>query len=115
MQKVNIYENLVYSDEKVQITPMLESDSSKEIRIVFKKEQFMKDHKTVYPITVEIVDGAIDFGVGEKAYNLIKGDIVSLEASVVHNLLAMEDSIVRLSLSKSDSVDRVKGVLRPTS
>ena len=36
MQKVNIYDNLVYSDKKVQITPLMDTDSSKEIRIVFK-------------------------------------------------------------------------------
>lgn len=112
MQKVNIYENLVYSDEKVQITPLLDGDTSKEIRIVFKKDQLMKDHKTSFPITVEIVDGVIDFGVGEKVYELIKGDIVSLEASIVHNLLSRENSIVRLTLSKKDSVARVSGVLK---
>ncbi len=112
MQKVNIYENLVYSDEKVQITPMIDNEASKEIRIVFKENQFMKDHKTSFPIAVEIVEGEIDFGIGEKIYKLIKGDIVSLEASVMHNLLAKKDSIVRLTLSKKDSVARVKGVLK---
>jgi quercetin dioxygenase-like cupin family protein len=112
MQKVNIYENLVYSDEKVQITPLMDGDASKEIRIVFKKDQFMKDHKTSFPISVEIVDGQIDFGVGEKVYTLIKGDIVSLEASIMHNLLAKDDSIVRLTLNKKDSVARVNGVLK---
>lgn len=112
MKKFNIYDNLVYSDEKVQITPMFDSDASKEIRIVFKKGQFMKDHKTNFPITVEIVDGAIDFGVGEAVYTLERGDIVALEASIMHNLKAFENSIVRLSLSKKDSVARVNGVLK---
>lgn len=112
MTKVNIFENLKYDENKVQITPLMETQSSKEIRIVFKKGQIMKDHKTSYPISVEIIEGEIDFGVSENTYNLIKGDIVSLEASVVHNLTANQDSIVRLSLSKSDSVARVKGVLK---
>jgi quercetin dioxygenase-like cupin family protein len=112
MKKTNIYENLVYDDNKVQITPLLETDSSKEIRIVFKENQIMKDHQTPHPISVEIVEGAIEFGVKEDIHSLIKGDIVSLEASVVHNLKATQDSIVRLTLSKKDSVDRVKGVLK---
>jgi len=112
MQKFNIYNEIKYSQEKVQITPMFESDSSKEIRIVFTKGQIMKDHKTNFPITVEIFEGEIDFGVGEKVYNLVKGDIVSLEASIMHNLKANDDSIVRLSLSKKDSVNRVNGVLK---
>ncbi|MGA1939388.1 cupin [Arcobacter sp. YIC-310] len=112
MEKVNIYDDIVYGEEKVKVSPILETEFSKEIRIVFKKDQIMKDHKTAYPITVEIFEGSIDFGVGEKVYNLVKGDIVSLEASIVHNLKANEDSIVRLTLSKSDSINRVKGVLK---
>jgi len=112
MKKVNIYENLVYSDVKVQITPLMNTDSSKEIRIVFKKDQIMKDHHTPHPIAVEIVEGEIDFGVKEEVFTLIKGDIVSLEASVVHNLKATQDSIVRLTLSKNDTIARVNGVLK---
>lgn len=112
MTKVNILENLVYSEEKVQITPLMESQTAKEIRIVFKKNQIMKDHKTKFPITVEIFEGQIDFGVGEKVYSLIKGDIVSLEANIMHNLKALDDSIVRLTLNKADSVNRVQGVLK---
>ena len=112
MQKFNILENLEYNDKKVQINPMFESDSSKEIRIVFTKGQIMKDHKTNFPITVEIFEGEIDFGVGEKVYNLVRGDIVSLDASIVHNLTANENSIVRLTLSKKDTVARVNGVLK---
>lgn len=112
MKKVNIFENLEYSDKKIQITPLMETDASKEIRIVFKENQIMKDHHTPHPISVEIVDGAIDFGVKDEVFTLVKGDIVSLEASVVHNLKAIQDSIVRLTLSKKDNIARVQGVLK---
>lgn len=112
MEKVNIYDHIEYGEDKVKVSPMLETAFSKEIRIVFKKEQIMKDHKTPYPITVEIFEGSIDFGVGEKVYTLIKGDIVSLEGNIMHNLKANEDSIVRLTLSKNDSLLRVKSVLK---
>lgn len=88
MQKFNIYNEIKYSEDKVQITPMFESETAKEIRIVFVKDQIMKDHKTNFPITVEIFDGEIDFGVGEKVYNLVKGDIVTLDAGIMHNLKA---------------------------
>lgn len=91
---------------------MLETAFSKEIRIVFKKDQIMKDHKTGFPITVEIFEGSIDFGVDDKIYPLVKGDIVSLDANIMHNLKANEDSIVRLTLSKDDSLFRVQSVLK---
>jgi len=112
MNKTNILENLEYSEKKVLITPLMETEISKEIRIVFKKDQVMKEHKTNYPISVEIFDGEIDFGVDGNIHKLIKGDIVVLEANVKHDLKANLDSIVRLTLSKKDTVNRVKGVLK---
>lgn len=107
MKKSSLLDNLIYHDTKPSITVLLENDTSKEIRIVFKKEQFMKEHKTSFPITVEIFEGVIDFGVNGTTYNLIKGDLVSLEASVPQDLVAKADSIVRLTLSKLDTVERV--------
>ena len=67
----------------------------------------MPDHKTAFPITVDIFEGPIDFGAEATIYKLIKGDIVALEASVPHNLVAVKNSIVRLTLSKLDTVERM--------
>lgn len=110
MKHTNILENLEYNNDKVAISVLFETETTKEIRILFKKNQLMKKHQTKFPITVQIVEGAIDFGVNNKMYNLKKGNLVSLEGSVPHDLLAVEDSIVRLTLSKLDTVDRVKNV-----
>ena len=112
MNKTNILENLEYNDTKVVITPLMETDTSKEIRIVFKKDQIMKEHKTGFPISVEIFEGEIDFGVEGETHTLVKGDIVALGANIKHDLKANVNSIVRLSLSKKDTVNRVKGVLK---
>lgn len=107
MKKSSLINNLAYNDTKPSISVLFETDSTKEIRIVFKKDQLMKEHKTSFPITVEIFEGAIDFGVNGMVYNLVKGDLVSLDANVAHDLVAKKDCIVRLTLSKLDTVDRV--------
>ncbi|PID27160.1 MAG: cupin [Candidatus Cloacimonadota bacterium] len=112
MKRFNIYDGLEYGEDRVKITPMFESEASKEIRITLKKDQVMKDHKTSFPINIEIFEGSIDFGVEGEIFNLVKGDIISLDANVVHNLKGNENSIVRLSLSKNDTVNRVKDVLK---
>lgn len=105
--------DIVYGDTQPHITPLITNDFTKEIRIVFRSGQSMKAHKTSFPITVMIVQGSIDFGVGEERYTLVSGDVVALEGNVIHDLNALEDSIVRLSLHKNDNVARVKGVLKP--
>ncbi len=108
----NILNDLEFKDSKPNISVLFESDFSKEIRILLKENQIMKEHKTAYPIVVEIFDGNIDFGVNGEVHSLKKGDILTLSANVPHDLKATSDSIVRLTLSKMDTVNRVKGVLK---
>lgn len=108
----NILNELNFNDEKPNISVLFESSFSKEIRILLKENQIMREHKTPYPIVVEVFDGNVDFGVEGKIYNLIKGDILTLEGNIPHDLKATSDCIIRLTLSKLDSVNRVKGVLK---
>lgn len=112
MDYTNILKDKNYNDEKVAISVLFETETTKEIRILFKKGQFMKKHQTKFPITVAIVKGAIDFGVEDKTLNLVKGDLISLKGGVPHDLFAIKKSIVRLTLSKLDSVERVKNVVK---
>lgn len=112
MKAASLTDEIVYNDERPAVQLMFETETGKEIRIVFKEGQFMREHKTPYPIVVEIYEGAIDFGVNGQLQSLKKGDLVALEGNVPHDLVATEDSIVRLTLTKSDSVERVKDVAK---
>ncbi|WP_432221339.1 cupin domain-containing protein [Flavobacterium sp. TMP13] len=111
MKTASLRTDLQYNEDKVSIKVMMETETSKEIRILFRKGQTMKEHKAGYPITVEIHEGTITFGVEGEKMVLKTGDLISLDANVPHDLLAQEDSIVRLTLSKSDNVERVAKVV----
>lgn len=111
MKTASLRNYLKYNEDKVAVTVMMETESSKEIRILFRKGQSMKEHKAGFPITVEIHEGTIDFGVQGEKMVLNAGDLISLEANIPHDLFAQEDSIVRLTLSKFDKVERVKKVV----
>lgn len=112
MQQASFLADIVYGESQPVITPLMESGFSKEIRIVFRTGQSMKAHKTAFPITVMVVAGRIDFGAGEERLVLSSGDVIAVEPNVMHDLHAQEDSVVRLSLHKGDTVARVNGVLK---
>lgn len=69
---------------------MIKTDLVKEIRILFRKGQEMKEHKAPYPIVVQILEGSIDFGTDGQRYILNKGMMIVLPANQVHDLIALE-------------------------
>jgi len=111
MKVAEFLENVTFNEgNKPAVSMLLETDFSKEIRIVFEKGQIMKDHKAPFAIIVQVLKGSIDFGVDGEILQLKAGDLITLKPSVVHNLTALAESIVRLSLSKADTVQRVESV-----
>lgn len=111
MKTVSFYEDCTYGETKPAIRVLIDTPSIKEIRIAFRAGQTMKEHKTAYPIVIHVVEGQIDFGwEGNKHQTLEEGSLVALDAHVPHDLKAISDSLVRLSLNKDDRTDRVAGL-----
>lgn len=100
MYKASMLDELAFNDKRPATKVMLNTDFTKEIRIALKKEQIMKEHKTSFPIVVQLLEGDLHFGVGQEIHHLKKGDLIALESNVLHELRAIEDSIVRLTLVK---------------
>lgn len=110
MQLTSFTNDIVFGDN-ITTKVILETSFSKEIRILLKEGQEMKEHKTKFPIIVHVIEGLVDFGVAKEIHSFKTGDIISLEANVPHDLFAKKDSIVRLTLSKLDDVERVNQVI----
>ncbi|MCG2460271.1 cupin [Flavobacteriaceae bacterium F89] len=112
MEKASLTANLEYDISRPAIQVLLDTETGKEIRIALKGGQVMKRHRTPFPIVVEIFEGSINFGVNGEVLFLDKGALVALEGNVPHDLTAVKDSIVRLSLNKADSAKRVEAVAK---
>ncbi len=104
--------DLNYSDEKPRWQLILETAFSKEIRIMLAKGQSLREHKAPFPIVVHLLEGSIDFGIHGESSRLEKGAILTLDANVPHDLFAHQNSVVRLTLSKQDTVERVDEVVK---
>lgn len=95
--------NLVFSDEKMGFSLMLDTPYSKEVRLVFKKGQTLDRHLAPFPIVVQVLEGEIDFDVENKGVTVLKKwDCITLSEKIYHALLAKEDSVVRLSILKQN-------------
>ena len=110
MKTASIYQDLEFNENKPAIKAILETDFTKEIRILMRENQEMKEHQTPFPIVVELLEGEIIFGVEGQNYEVKKGDLLTLSGGVPHNLIAKKESVIRLTLSKLDSSKRVEGV-----
>ncbi|MGJ1363187.1 cupin [Sphingobacterium spiritivorum] len=107
----SIYEHLQYNAEKPDIKVILETSATKEIRICMKNNQLMKTHKSPFPIVIHVVQGAIRLGIATEIYEMKSGDMIGLEGNIPHDLTATEDTIIRLSISHSDTAKRVQEVV----
>lgn len=111
-QNVTHWRNVEFKASEVQINAMVQNNFTKEIQIVMGKDSVMKEHKAPFAISVQVLQGAIKFDIGSESYELGLLDMISLEANVAHSLHAHENSIVRLSLAKNDTIARVNAVLK---
>lgn len=112
METASLYKDLEYNATKPVINVLLDTPFTKEIRIAMQEGTIMKEHKTPFPIVVQVVEGAITFGVQGSSLEMKTGDLITLEGNIYHDLTATKNSIVRLTLTKQDNTNRVKNVAK---
>lgn len=109
--EVILWSDVTFEAQKVKIIPITENDSSKEIQILMAKDSVMKEHQAPFAISVQVLSGEIWFEVKDERLNLKALDMITLKAGIPHSLGGIKDSIIRLSLSKLDSIERVNSTL----
>ncbi|GAA8668101.1 cupin domain-containing protein [Helicobacter pylori] len=98
MRVINFLEGVHF--EKLHIETLNENSSNKEIRICMPNGAILDKHKAPGAISVQVLEGKIIFEAENEKIEMPKGALISLEAQVSHRLDALENSVIRLSLSK---------------
>ncbi|WP_440880277.1 cupin [Tenacibaculum sp. C7A-26P2] len=112
MKTANTYQDILFNAKRPIIKVLLETDFTKELRIVMQRGTIMKEHKTSYPIVIEILEGDINFELKDETKQLVKGALIALDGNVVHGLKANKNTIIRLTLTKKDTATRVEKITR---
>ncbi len=107
MKTANIYKDIAYNENNPVITVLFETGFTKEIRIMMQKGTVIKEHQTQFPIVIHLMEGTVEVKIDSEETYLKKGDLVALNGSVFHSLKAIEDSIIRLTLTKYDETERI--------
>lgn len=105
------WQSASFQSEQVKVNILAQNNSAKEIQILMAENSLMKEHKAPFAISVQVLSGEIEFSIYDEVARLKALDMVCLDALVPHSLHALKDSIVRLSLAKNDSIERVEGVV----
>lgn len=110
MEYISFLENKRFG-AKPQIEMMFETAISKEIRICMGAGNIMREHSAPGAITIMVLEGRVFITSLGDEIECVGGSMVYFEAKVPHSLQAHEESVIRLSLSKQDSIHRVWSVL----
>jgi len=110
-QSTSFYEDIIYGGSKPAIKLLLETPTSKEVRICIAAGQVMAEHKSPFSILIHILKGEITLGIQGQQQQMKAGQLISLGPHVPHDLTAIADTIVRLTIHKNDRLDRVENII----
>ena len=73
-----------------------------DLRVVFRslsEGSALPTHKANGPITVQVLDGSIDFTAGAQTTPLRKGELLALQSGVPHSLRALKKSAILITVA----------------
>lgn len=87
-----------FSEERFKIKRIFQGNGGKLIRLSFLSGQIMREHSANAPIFVQVLEGQIAFRVAGDEIMMSAGAIIHVETSVQHELEALSDAHVLLTL-----------------
>lgn len=85
-------------ETKPHAKKIIEADGANLVLLEFSAGQVFKEHHSVHPIVVQTLKGAVDFTVQGSTIRLLPGKPIHLTAHLLHELKAVEDSTVLVTM-----------------
>ena len=86
-----------WSREDRLAVSLVKDDGLNILLMLLKKGARLAEHRTKGPIAVQVVSGLVRFSAASKDAELASGSMAALDRNVVHELEALEESIVLLT------------------
>lgn len=87
-----------WADSDRNSITVFKSDTSTIVLIGMHKNAELKEHKAIGNITVQVLDGEINFFAEQQKLSMRKGQMITLEANIPHSVTALEESFFLLTL-----------------
>jgi len=82
---------------------ILKSDQMRIVLIGLHKAAELKTHSASGVISVQVLEGKINFTAAQQTLSLVKGQMLALQENIPHSVLASEESFFLLTLSMTRS------------
>ena len=75
------------------------TDAMRIVLIALHKDALLKEHTTNGVISVQVLDGAINFTTEGKTHHLTKGKMIALHRNIAHEVSAVKESVFLLTVA----------------
>jgi len=79
---------------------VVKTDNLSIVLTAIKKEATLCGHEVDGPITLQVISGAVTFGVPGEPLTLTAGTVLALDKAIPHDIQALEDSELLLTIVK---------------
>jgi quercetin dioxygenase-like cupin family protein len=87
---------------RIAATPLVKAATLEVIRLVVPTGKDIATHTAPGDITVQCLEGAVDFAAGGRTHRLVPGRLLYLAAGELHALHGVEDASVLVTLVRGD-------------
>lgn len=87
------------SQDRFQIKRVFQGEGLRVIRLTFAAGQVMREHSTNSPLLVQVLEGEVKFRISGEEYTMPAGAMLHVKPSVLHEVEAVTDAHVLLTLS----------------